>query len=139
MAPSAAESGVRPFLFFDGECGFCDRTVRFFLVRTAPTALSFAPLQSSFAQATLAQYGVKTPDLRAAYLLRDGRLYSASSAILEALRLVPGLMRHLAVLAVIPRPIRDGVYFVIARARRQLAAPMNCRVLTPEERARFVE
>ena len=38
----------------------------------------------------------------------DGSI-SASSAILEALRLVPGLMRHLAVLAVIPRPIRDGV------------------------------
>ena len=125
-------------LLYDGDCGFCNATVQFFLERTTADSLLFAPLQSEFARQRLREHGVHDPDLRVAYLLTGQRLHAASSAILEALRFVQGSVRHLSLLRVVPAPIRDGVYRVIATHRTRLMPQSECRVPLPHERRRFV-
>jgi predicted DCC family thiol-disulfide oxidoreductase YuxK len=80
------------------------------------------------------------PDLRAAYFLNEGRVFVASSAILEALRFTSDWTRYLAWLRWIPRVVRDGVYRGVSRHRAALTRPStSCRLLLPEERARFLD
>ena len=123
--------------FYDGECGLCDAAVRFLLRHTDAARLQFSALQSSHARRVFHERGLAAPDLRAAWLLKDGTLHAASSAVLEALDLARGWPRLLRVLLVVPRPMRDAGYAVVARWRRRLA-PGSCPVRSPEEQARFL-
>jgi predicted DCC family thiol-disulfide oxidoreductase YuxK len=71
----------------------------------------------------------------------DGRLLARSAAVGEGLRLVGGAGRALAaVMRVVPVPLADGVYDVVARARTLLfRKPASaCPVVPAERRARFL-
>ncbi len=135
---SGRPGGPTAIFLYDGDCGLCDATVQFFLHRTDAASLHFAALQSEFAQRVLRQHGVHLADLNVAYLVIDGRLEVASSAILEALRRVRGPARHLATLRVVPKMLRDRVYAIVARHRRRLVSQAVCRVPSAEERRRFI-
>lgn len=126
-----------PVFFFDGDCGLCDGFVHFLLSRTPNGSLFFCKLQSPLARHTLSGLGLCATDLRNAYLVHGRHVYAASSAILEALRFVGGPARILRVLRVAPPPIADALYFITARRRKSFSR--TCRVLTPAERARFLD
>jgi len=65
-----------------------------------------------------------------------------SDAFVHILRRLGGFWRVIgAIIAIIPRPIRDGVYNFIARVRYRIFGrrPELCPVTPPELRARFDE
>ncbi|MCW3076785.1 MAG: Thiol-disulfide oxidoreductase, partial [Bacteroidetes bacterium] len=41
----------QPILLFDGECGFCNKSVQFFLKREKNKTMHFVPLQSETGKA----------------------------------------------------------------------------------------
>ena len=51
-----------PVLFFDGECGLCNRLVRLLLRLDRKAVLRFGPLQGSTAQQYLRTHGLPTAD-----------------------------------------------------------------------------
>lgn len=125
--------------FYDGDCGFCNATVLFLLERTKPTSLLFCPLQSESAESFFTQHGYKQPDLTTAYLFHRGRLYQKSSAVLKAVALVEDYFRHLSLLLAIPSFIRDSVYDFVSSVRKKIQiGKSSCRLLTPQERERFL-
>ena len=125
--------------FYDGDCGFCNATVLFLLERTKLTSLLFCPLQSKYAENFFAEHGYQQPDLTTAYLFHNGRLYQKSSAVLRAITLAEGPVRHLGIFLAIPSCIRDGVYDFISSVRKQIRlGKSSCRLLTPQERKRFL-
>ncbi|NEO97263.1 MAG: DUF393 domain-containing protein [Symploca sp. SIO2E9] len=125
--------------FYDGDCGFCNATVLFLLERTKLTSLLFCPLQSKYAENFFSEHGYQQPDLTTAYLFSNGRLYQKSSAVLRAITLAEGIVRHLGIFLTIPSFIRDGVYDFIASVRKQIKlGKSDCRLLTPQERKRFL-
>jgi predicted DCC family thiol-disulfide oxidoreductase YuxK len=73
-------------------------------------------------------------------LLEGEQAYTRSTA---ALRIARGLGFPWAIFyikIIVPRPIRDWMYDVVARHRYQWFGRRNeCRVPTPELRARFME
>lgn len=130
----------KAIFFYDGECGFCDATVRFLLNRTSDDALLFCKLQSSFAADFFARNSYPKPDITTAYLFHRGRLYQKSSAVLKAISLANGMVKHLGVFLIVPKFIRNGVYDVVATFRHYIKlGKMNCQLLTPSERKRFIE
>jgi len=149
---SIASGGARAIhvparLFYDGDCGFCHRSVRFVLSeeRSTPEALRlrFAPLGSDTFRARLAAH----PDLDPATLpdsivleLEDGSIRTRSAAALEIASRLGGIWRLLALMGnVLPKGLLDAGYDGIARIRKKLfAAPKDaCPILPPDLRARF--
>ncbi len=125
--------------FYDGDCGFCNATVLFLLEKTKMTSLLFCPLQSEYAENFFAEHRYQQPDLTTTYLFHNGRLYQKSSAVLRAIALAEGLVRHLGIFLAIPSFIRDGVYDFVASVRKQIRlGKSSCRLLTPQERKRFL-
>lgn len=125
--------------FFDGDCGFCNATVLFLLDRTTLSPLLFCPLQSKYAENFFAEHGYQQTDLTTAYLFNNGRLFQKSSAVIKAIALAEGPIRHLRIFSAIPSFIRDGIYDFISSVRKQIQLGKgNCRLLTPLEKKRFL-
>lgn len=130
-----------PFLFYDGHCGLCHRTVRFVLAEDRhQRAFHFSPLQGELIQSSLPS-GIRSrlPD-SLVVLLPGGELYTRSDAVLYILETLGGLWRLLAFLGkCIPRPLRNGLYDGVARVRHYLfKKPQGLCPLVPAEwRDRF--
>ena len=133
-------------LLYDGTCGFCAESVQYVLRHDrARRTLRFASLQG----ATGARVRDRHPELDAVdsviWFERDAAggdvILVRSTAALRVLRYLGGAWRVIAWLAAaVPRPLRDGVYDLVARHRHKLvrAAPM-CVVPGPDQRERFVD
>ncbi len=132
-------------LLYDGECGFCQRTVRWLLRRDLRATLWFAPQQLPAAAAALARHGVAAETLNAAVLISSfdapgERITVGADAVLKAVGLLGGPWEVLAWFArLVPRVVRDTVYRLIARNRLRLfPAAMQCDLPTPNERRQFL-
>ena len=129
---------VRQILFFDGVCGLCNWSVDFVLKRDTQRRFQFAPLQGETARVLLPAADVA--DLNSMVLLIGGRTYKKSAAAVRVLWQL-GYFWQLVGSAIwlIPLPIRNLGYFLIAKNRYQLFGKKeSCRLPTPEERTRFL-
>jgi predicted DCC family thiol-disulfide oxidoreductase YuxK len=126
-------------VLFDGLCNFCDASVSFMIENDPAGRFRFAASQSDAGIAAARAAG-RDPATIASIVLIDGAGFHERSD--AALRIAAGLRfpwRALAVLAVIPRGLRDGVYDVIARNRyRWFGRRERCTLPTPAVRARFL-
>jgi predicted DCC family thiol-disulfide oxidoreductase YuxK len=129
----------QPVLLFDGECGFCNKTVRFFLRHEKKTKdMRFAPLESDIGKALRAHFNI-SPETDSIILIRDHSAHIKSRAAI----LLSGYMRGgwgiARVLLLVPRVIRDAVYDFIARRRKKLAGRVeSCAMLSREDQTRFL-
>lgn len=141
-------------MLYDGVCGLCNRWVQFILKRDAAGLFRFAPLQSRLAARVLAQHGVQTADLNAMYVVvnpdldaTDGRergaesLLARSDAVLFVMRELGGIWSVGAwVLRVLPRPVRDWGYGLVARYRyRMFGRYETCPAPSEATRGRFLD
>ena len=127
-------------LLFDGVCGLCNGTVDFLLRHDTHGRLRFAALQSDSGKRLLGQYGLPPDAPDTVVFVQHGRCLTESSAVLAAVAQLGLPWRMLAMLRVVPKPLRDVVYRVIARNRyRWFGRRDTCRMPTPEERDRFLE
>jgi predicted DCC family thiol-disulfide oxidoreductase YuxK len=129
-----------PVLLFDGVCNLCDAAVRFVIERDPPPAtFRFAALQSETGRALLGRFGLPVDALDTVVLLDGERAFTRSSAGLRVLARLGLPWSLLAVLLVVPRPLRDAAYDWIARNRyRWFGRRETCLVPTPEVRSRFL-
>nr|WP_026690407.1 DCC1-like thiol-disulfide oxidoreductase family protein [Alteribacter aurantiacus] len=128
-------------ILFDGECNFCDGSVQFMIPRDPRRVFSFASLQSEEGQALLKKYDVPRGVDSMILIDEDQEEFHMRSG--AALRIARELTRpwNLAYpLIIIPYPIRDSVYNLIARNRLNWFGKREaCRMPTPEERERFLD
>ena len=135
---TAAEDS-KPILFFDGVCGLCNRFVDFVLKHDRHGRVCVAPLQGPTAAASLPEEIVQGLDT---VVLLDGESsYIRSSAIVRIFWKIGGLWSILGTLLwLIPKPLRDLGYKIVARSRYRLFGKKEtCRLPTSAERARFID
>ncbi len=144
-----------PVLLFDGECGLCNRVVRLLLRLDRRGRLRFAPLQGPAAQGFLHAHGLPVEDFSTLVFVPDWARSTSSGrarredpefllrtdGAIAALRAGGGAGRWLAaVLAIVPRRLRDAGYKFVARTRYRIFGPWKaCPLPRPEWAARFLE
>lgn len=131
-----------PVLLYDGECGFCSRSVQFVLSHERPSrrgALRFAALQSGYGVALIAaKPSLAQIDSLVWFDPRSNDTYVKMEAARMTGFHLGGIWALLARLgAIVPRSLRDATYDLIARNRHRLAS-QYCVVPTIEQRARFL-
>ncbi len=130
---------IKPTVFFDGVCNLCNRSVLFVIKRDRQAKFNFAPLQSAYAQYHLTALDPATNDLNTIVLLKDGKVYKRSRAILEITRCLSGLWPLLYAFVVLPAPLRDTVYDWVASHRYTWFGKKDeCMIPTPPLRSRFI-
>ncbi|MFP4673731.1 MAG: thiol-disulfide oxidoreductase DCC family protein [Opitutales bacterium] len=131
-----------PILFFDGECGFCTRSVRFLMIIDRQATLCFAPLQGETAKERLPEtlreslstvvYCRPTPTGDPDVLLR-------SDAILYAMIDTGNCTRCFARAALsLPKNFRDSAYNWIAKNRRFLVPGKACKLPSKRKREQLL-
>lgn len=128
-----------PIVFYDGECGFCNRSVRQLLGWDKNGLLYFAPLQGEAAAAVLPEDLRQELSTLVYYRGPDEPLLLRSDAVLRILVDIgkwPGLSRFALVF---PRALRDAVYRLIAANRKRLPGSASCPVPSEDERRRFLD
>ncbi len=130
---------AHPIVLFDGVCNLCSGAVQFIIRRDPEGRFRFASLQSPLGEELLARFGIDPGLLDSVILVEGDRWSKESDAALRVARGLGGAWKALAVLRVIPRPIRDAVYRLIARNRyRWFGKKESCWLPTPELRERFL-
>lgn len=135
-----------PVLFFDGECGLCNRVVRLMLRLDGRGVLRFAPLQGRHAQEYLRSHGLPVRDFDSLVFVpewsrRDRMEFLVrTDGALAALRAIGGVARMLAWLRIFPRSWRDAAYRLVARFRHRIWGEWQPRPLARAEwRGRFLD
>ena len=132
------EPPTHPILFYDGECGLCDRSVRWIMARDRAHRFRFAPLQGKTYAAL--EREDKPGDLSTIVALIGVDLLIRSDAALALGRELGGPWKVLAhVASVVPRPLRDACYRLIARHRKRFFGGSEaCRLPSADEREQLL-
>ena len=143
----------RLLVIYDGECGFCNHSIRWLLRRDRKDRLRFAPSTAPAVQELLAAHGMPPVSPNSStgngpdtiLVLRNTgtpieELLVRSNAILACLRVLPQPSpTFAAILRLIPRPIRESGYRFIARERYRIWGRYEtCPIPTAEERHHFL-
>ena len=127
-----------PIILFDGVCNLCDRFVQFVLARDWKEQFRFASLRSPAGRQLLEGFET-APREDSIVLIADGVACAKSSAALRIASRLSGLWPVLKILQIVPRPIRDWAYDVVAKNRyRWYGKSPACMIPTPEMRSRFL-
>jgi predicted DCC family thiol-disulfide oxidoreductase YuxK len=127
----------RPLFIFDGVCVLCSGGANWIMRRDTRARVAFTPAQGAIGRALYAHYGIKMDE---SYLLiANGRAFTASRGYLELCRVLGGWWRTLRVAAIIPEPLQDRLYALIARNRyRWFGKADYCALLTAAQRSRLL-
>jgi predicted DCC family thiol-disulfide oxidoreductase YuxK len=137
--PLASEAGNEgPIVFFDGVCGLCNRAVDFIFTHDHSGVFRAAPLQGETAARCLEPRD--TQRLGSLVLLTEEGVFRRSSAVVRILSRLGGGWRIAGgLLWLIPRPMRDLGYELVARNRyRVFGRKETCRLPKPDEVGRLL-
>lgn len=130
---------MQKIILFDGICNFCDSSVQFIIKRDRSGQFHFASLQSDAASKLLDEHDVPK-DVGSIILIEDGKAYHKSGAALRIARNLDGAWKLLYGFIIVPRPIRDFVYDIIARNRyKWFGQKESCPLPSPDIRKRFLD
>lgn len=131
---------THPILFFDGFCNLCSASVQFIIRHDPKQQFRFASLQSTIASNMLGQYLSATDEPDSFLLWEDGRVYSRSEAALRVTKRLSGAWPLLYGFSIVPAPIRDGIYNIVARNRyRWFGRKHECWIPSAELQQLFLE
>lgn len=126
-------------LLYDGDCGFCSRGVLFSYRRDRAGKLRYASLQSDVGMRLLREHGLPL-DVTTVVLVDGKGAHVRSTAVLRTARLLRWPWSWAYAAMVVPRPVRDAAYRLVAKHRHRLApAAQACAAPTPELRARMLD
>jgi predicted DCC family thiol-disulfide oxidoreductase YuxK len=127
-------------ILFDGGCNLCNGFVTFVIARDPGGRFKFGPLQSPAAERLLGDRHSRGQWPDSIILVENGRLWTRSAA---ALRIARGLTFPWPLayaFVVVPRPIRDWIYNLVARRRYRWFGKRDvCMMPTPALAARFID
>ena len=149
MAVSRAHDSSAPrgahLVLYDGVCGLCNRLLQFLLRHDRRGVFTFAALQSTTGKAMVARWGGNPDDLASFYVVADFRTENAraitkSDAALFIAREIGWPWNLARAAAVLPKPLRNRLYDVVARSRyRVFGRYEQCLIPSEESRGRFIE
>lgn len=117
-------------LLMDGDCELCNRTQRFIEPRLlVESGLNIIPQQSRRGQEILSGLSNKIQNADSMVLVRNGKPYIRSAAGWRCLLYMKWNWRWLSVFIwLVPLPIRDLAYNILARNRNRMFKTTNIKI-----------
>ena len=129
----------KSIILFDGVCNLCNTLVNFIIKHDKKAYFKFASLQSDAAKEILLQYNSKKINLDSIILIENNAVYEKSTAALKISKNLTGGFKLLYALIIIPKFIRDWVYYFIAENRyKWFGKKESCMIPSPEIKSRFL-
>lgn len=127
------------YVFYDGNCGFCNYWVQNILKNDEKNQFLFSSLQSEFGQNFLNERGLESKDLSTLYLWKPQSFYlSKSPAVFEIANVLGGKYKLISFLRYLPQTMSDMVYEKMAENRSRFAS-RKCFLPNEKEKEKFIE
>jgi len=101
-------------ILFDGVCNMCVGSVNFIIKRDSKDIFRFASLQGDVGKKMIKTYSLS---MNSIVLIKDGEVKTQSSAVLSVLSHLNTFWKFLIVFYIVPYPIRDILYNIVAKTR----------------------
>jgi len=123
-------------LVVDGDCALCSRGARTIARRDPGDEFRITPIQSQTGRALAAHFALDPDDPASWLALVEGRALTASDAVIAVGKRLEGPWKPLAHMAgMLPRPLREGLYSIVAKNRKAWFGREDLCAL-PDERLR---
>ena len=125
-------------VFYDGKCALCNRFVQILLNLDHEKRLKFSSLQGNLAKEVLNHQLMENMD--SIVFLKGGNIYTHSMAVIRILKEIGGFWQLMMIFALIPRPLRDGIYQYVAHNRYQWFGSLDyCAILDDKDKERILD
>lgn len=125
---------------YDAQCLLCSGWVQFLLRHDRAGAFRFAAIQGVTGQRLLADAGLKVDGLQTLLLIDGARSWQETAAILRVLHALGWPWRLAWFGWLVPAPLRNALYRLVARNRYRLFGRSPVCIVPPADvRARFLD
>jgi predicted DCC family thiol-disulfide oxidoreductase YuxK len=129
---------MKRIILFDGVCNLCNTLVQFIIKRDHNKRFKFASLQSEIGEELMLKYHGEV-DMDSFVYIEGDRSYQKSTAALRVCKHLNGAWKFFYLLLVLPRPLRDYLYELIAKHRyKWFGKKESCMIPTEEMKDRFL-
>lgn len=129
----------KPIIVFDGHCALCSGWANTVIKWDKRKHFRLLAAQSSLGEALYAHYGLKSGDYDTNLLIERGSLRVKSDGTLAMMAALGFPWSLSAIFRVIPPPLRDAIYNVIARNRLKWFGRKDlCYIPAPDDAGRFL-
>ena len=111
-----------------------------FIIRHDPMAIfKFAPVQSKYGETICNKYNLSLSNPESLIMIDNDQFFNKSTAALRIAKQLNGLWPLLYIFIIIPKPIRDFFYDLIAKNRYRIFGKRNsCLVPDKDYLKRFI-
>jgi predicted DCC family thiol-disulfide oxidoreductase YuxK len=129
-----------PVILFDGVCNLCSGSVRFIINRDPSGIFKFAPLQSEAGKNLISKFDLSNNKFDSIILIENSNYYLRSTAALKIVQRLGAIWPLLSLLRLVPRPVRDYIYDIVARNRyKWYGKRVECMIPGADIKSRFLE
>jgi predicted DCC family thiol-disulfide oxidoreductase YuxK len=126
-------------LLFDADCILCNKSVQYIIKHDSKNIFQFASLQSHYGQQFLKEHNLSTNLYSTVIYVQNDKIFTKSTAAIRAFSKLNNWRKHLIILLLIPRPIRDYVYAIIAKNRKHFfKGQTTCLIPSDELKAKML-
>jgi len=107
----------RAIIIFDGHCGLCSGLVRFILRQDRKDRFRLLPAQTPLGHPLYVHYGLNPREYETNILIEEGVVWFKSEGSIRLAERLGFPWSLIAALRLLPVPMRDGLYGILARNR----------------------
>ena len=135
--PKFQSNGV--FSVMDAHCALCARGATWIARHDRRGEFSIIPVQSDLGASLMRHYGLDPADPSSWLYVEEGKAHSSLDALIRVGQRFGGRWRALALLHILPKPVRDFVYRTVATNRyRWFGRADLCNLPDPEVQKRLL-
>lgn len=117
----------KALILFDGDCAFCNGWVNWIRDRDKHHLFSYAALSSEVGRRSRERFSV--PDtIDSLVLVEEDAAFLKSEAAVRILEYLPHCRTVARLARLVPRPLRDPIYDLVARNRHRLGRKDRCEI-----------
>lgn len=130
----------KKIIIFDGICLLCNTAVLFVATRDTQDQFRFVSLQSPLGQDLCSQIGIDPLKINTIILYEPGKAYYIKAqAVINILTALGGLYTLIKITSLIPTPITNALYDIIAKKRYTwFGKKQSCSLPTQEIKSKFL-
>ena len=119
-------------ILFDGVCNMCIGSVQFIIKKDSKDIFRLASIQSSVGQEIIKKYSIDIQKKDSIVLINGGNISYQSTAVLYVLYKLNTFWKFFLIFYIIPYPIRDYIYYLVAKSRYSLFGKRDTCIVPDE-------
>ena len=111
-----------PVIIYDNECVLCNKSIEFVKKHSGSNShkFRFVPFLSGESREELKQRGFPENYNQSVVLIKKKKVYTRTGAVLRITKRLDGALPLMYLLLIVPRPVRDYIYRIVAKHRHKL-------------------